>query len=408
MDRHPTVPTSRRLRPLLGVLALLAVVAAACTSDDASSDDTAPDEGSATSEVVLDADLESQLAELVDAELGTPGGVVSVHVGDDVWTQVVGDASIPTPTAEAAPGVEPVDRPVPVSEDMVWPLRSITKSFTVTLLLQLVDEGLVALDDTVEQYVPGLPNGDSITLEQLAAMTSGLPEYTNQAWVDAFSADPLRRFTAAELLGYAATEPAQFEPGAEHVYTNTNTVVLGQVIESVTGSSFDEQLRTRILEPLGLTRTVYPAGVADWNGEHATGYQMDGEVLTPQVVNFSVFDTAGAMISDTADLATWGEALATGELVSEELQAERTDAATPLDEGPEYDAYGLGIGEIDGWWGHTGEGMGFEALVMHDVERDLTVVVYVNMSNIVDSATEEPVHAPTALFRKIAELLAPS
>ncbi|MDQ2677163.1 MAG: beta-lactamase family protein [Actinomycetota bacterium] len=403
MDRRSVAPPLRTPRALLGLVALVALVAGACTSDDAASGDTSTTAGS--DEVVLDDELRDRLQELLTSELGTPGGVVSVHVGDDVWTGVTGDASIPTPTAEPAPGVEPVDRPVPVAEDMVWPLRSITKSFTVTLLLQLVDEGLVALDDTVEQYVPGLPNGDSITLEQLADMTSGLPEYTNQAWVEAFSADPLRDFSATELIGYAATEPAQFAPGEQHVYTNTNTVVLGQVIEAVTGTTFDEQLRTRILEPLELSRTVYPAGVDDWNGEHGTGYQMDDDVLTPQVVNFTVFDTAGAMISDVSDLAVWGKALATGSLVAEELHEVRTAAATPLDEGPEYDRYGLGIGEIDGWWGHTGEGMGFEALVMHDVERDLTVVVYVNMSNLTDSATGEPVHAPTALFRKIAALL---
>ncbi len=410
MDRHAPVPAAARrgrsARALLIMSAAVALVAGACSSDDAAGGDTSTTAaGSGSSELVLDDELRGQLQDLLDTELGTPGGVASVHVGDDEWTGVTGDASVPTPNAEPAPGVEPVDQPVPVTEDLVWPLRSVTKSFTVTLLLQLVDEGVVALDDPVEQYVPGLPNGDSITLEQLAVMSSGLPEYTNQGWVDAFVADPLRDFTAKELIGFAAEEPSQFEPGAEHVYTNTNTVVLGQVIEAATGSTFDEQLRTRILEPLELSHTVYPAGVDDWNGEHATGYQMDDDVLSPQVVNFSVFDTAGAMISDVSDLAVWGEALATGSLISEESQEERTSSATPLDEGPEYDRYGLGIGEIDGWWGHTGEGMGYEALVMHDVERDLTVVVYVNMSNLVDESTGEPVHAPTALFHKIADLL---
>ncbi len=407
MSRHSAVPTSRPARALLSLVALLALFAGACSSDgEAGGDDTTTTGagGSDAGELVLDDDLRDRLQELT-SQLATPGGVVSVHVGDDVWTGVTGDASVPTPDADPAPGVEPGDQPVPVTEDLVWPLRSITKSFTVTLLLQLVDEGLVALDDTVEQYVPGLPNGDSITLEQLADMSSGLPEYTNEAWVAAFSADPLRAFTAEELIGYAATEPSQFDPGAERVYTNTNTVVLGQVIEAVTGSTFDEQLRTRILEPLDLSMTVYPAGVDDWNGDHATGYQMDGDVLSPQVVNFTVFDTAGAMISDVSDLAVWGEALATGSLISEASQKARTSAAEPLDEGPEYDRYGLGIGEIDGWWGHTGEGMGSEALVMHDVERDLTVVIYVNMSNLTDESTGEPVHAPTALFHDIAALL---
>ncbi len=402
MDRH-LVPTTRRLRPAVALLALVAALAASCTSEGSSGEDTTTT--AASSEVVLDDALKEKVEALVESELGTPGGTVGLFVGDDHWVEVYGDASIPTPDAGDTPGVEPVTRPVPVAADMVWPLRSITKSFTVTILLQLVEEGKVALDDTVEQFVPGLPNGDEITLEQLALMTSGLPEYTNEAWVEAFSADPLREFTADELIGFAAVEPAQFEPGAEHVYTNTNTVVIGKVIEEVTGSTFDEELRTRILEPLELGHTVYPPGVDDWNGPHATGYQMDGDALTPQVVNFSVFDTAGAMISNVEDLATWGEALATGSLLSPELQETRTSAATPLDEGPEYDDYGLGIGQIDGWWGHTGEGMGFEALVMHDVERDLTVVIYVNMSNITDSASGEPFHAPTKLFEKIAALL---
>lgn len=405
MARVRGIRSGRSLRVALGAVALTALVAAGCTSDDAASGDDGGTTTSPRAEVELDDALKEKIAALVESELGTPGGTVGLFVRDDQWVEVYGDATIPTPDAEATPGVESVDRPVPVSADMVWPLRSITKSFTVTLLLQLVEEGLVSLDDTVEQYVPGLPNGDEITLEQLAAMTSGLPEYTNQAWVDAFSADPLRLFTAPELIGFAADEPAQFDPGAEHVYTNTNTVVLGQVIEAVGGAPFEEQLRTRILEPLALGSTVYPAGVADWNGPHATGYQMDGDVLAPQIVNFSVFDTAGAMISNVEDLAVWGEALATGSLVTEELQDERTSVAAPLDEGPEYDEYGLGIGEIDGWWGHTGEGMGYEALVMHDVDRDLTVVIYVNMSNITDSATGDPVHVPTSLFRKIAALL---
>lgn len=390
------------LLPLAGI-ASVCVLAAGCTTDDSAGSSTTKPAGGDS--FVLDDATKAELSALIEENLGAPGGTVGVFSGDERWVTVHGDAQIPTPGPEATPGIPAITQPVAVTEGLVWPLRSITKSFTVTILLQLVDEGVVSLDDTIEQYVPGLPNGDSVTLEQLAAMTSGLPEYTNQAWVDAFSADPLALFTGPQLIGFAETEPAQFAPGAEHVYTNTNTVLLGQVIEKATGSTFADELGRRILEPLGLERTVYPAGVADWNGDHATGYQLDGGLITSQVVNFSVFDTAGAMISDVDDLAVWGKALATGSLISAESQALRTDASARLSEGPEYDGYGLGIGTLDGWWGHTGEGMGFESLVMYDAEQDITVVIYVNQSNQLEPGTENPIHPPTKLFRQIAELL---
>ncbi len=89
-------------------------------------------------------------------------------------------------------GVSSVDTGDAMSGDLVWPLRSITKSYTVTLILQLVDEGKISLDDTIDQWVDGVPNGDQITLRQLADMSSGLPEYTTQAWLEDYLADPNR------------------------------------------------------------------------------------------------------------------------------------------------------------------------------------------------------------------------
>lgn len=398
----------RPQRSLFGAaasLAALCLLAVGCSSDEAT--DVAPTTTAPTPaiDVVLDDTTKAELTTIIEEHLGAPGGTVGVFTADDRWVSVYGDAAIPTPGAGETPGIEAVDAAVPVSDDLVWPIRSITKSFTVTILLQLVDEGLVSLDDTIEQFVPGLPNGDKVTLEQLADMTSGLPEYTNQDWVDAFTADPLAQFDAQQLIGFAATERAQFPPGSDRVYTNTNTVLLGQVIEKATGSSFTAELDRRILQPLDLPSTVYSADVAGWNGPHATGYQLDDDVLTSQIVNFSVFDTAGAMISDVDDLAMWGRSLATGSLISPESHQRRLDAAAPLSTGPEYDEYGMGIGTIAGWWGHTGEGMGFEALVMHDVDRDLTVVIYVNQSNQVDPDTEEPMHAPTKMFEAMTEVL---
>lgn len=319
------------------------------------------------------------------ADTGVPGGVVAVcREGAEPWI--------------VAEGVADVSSGAAMTPDLEWGIRSVTKSFTVTLLLQLVDEGLLSLDDTIDTWVPGVPNDDRITLRQLAAMTSGVPDYTTGAFIEDFVADPARDFTTDELIGYALDGQPMFEPGARHVYANSATLLIGEVVEQVTGVPFAQALQERILDPLGLDRTRYPSSAQDWATEHPTGYQPDdGGVLQPQPDNFTVFGPAGAMTSTAADLCRWGRALSSGELLSPEVQADRI-VGTPLDEGPEYDDYGLGIGTINGWTGHTGEGFGTTALVMTNPTMTTTTVILMNASGLGR-------HEPTALFRTIEPTL---
>lgn len=124
--------------------------------------------------------------------------------------------------------------------------------------------------------------------------------------------------------------------------------------------------------------------------------------------NFSSMGASGAMISTLADMTVWAEALGSGTLVSPERQAERL-VGSPLSEGPEYDRYALGIGEVEGWWGHTGEGLGFTSLAMYDLQSGSTAVIFMNISQAVGESAggeEEERHAPTVLMRKIAQALA--
>ena len=367
--------------PLL-VLALLV----GCSDDEGEPGSSATTTTAPPGPPVLDTALTDELQATTDEvveELGVPGAVVLVTTPDDRW--------------ETAVGVTDLETGEPMETGLRWPLRSITKSFTVTLVLQLADEGLVDLDDTIDTYVDGVPNGDQVTLRQLADMSSGLPDYTNEAFIDAFSTDPERQFSVEELLAFATAEPARAEPGTDRVYTNTNTLLLGEVVEEATGQPFAEALQERILGPLELEATTYPTSPDDWTTD-AVGYQPDDDgELAPQPVNYSVFGPAGAMIASLDDLAAWGPVLATGELVDPATQEARLEGA-PLDEGPEYDSYALGIGELDGWWGHTGEGFGFTALVMHDADIETTVAVAMNASQLES-------HAPTTLFRELAPIL---
>lgn len=325
--------------------------------------------------------LQSQLTKTMQRN-GVPGAVVEVCApGYEDWG--------------TAQGVVNLDNNIPMTTDTVWPIRSVTKSVTVTLILQLVDEGKLSLDDTIDTWVKGVPNGDSITLRQLADMSSGVPEYTTQAWIEEYIKDPAAPFTTQQLIDYATAEPAQFEPGERKVYTNTNTLLLGQVVEEVYGQPFGEVVQEQIIEPLGLTRTRYETEVNDWSGP--TGYQPGDNGLEPQGNNFTVLGPAGAMTSTAPDLCRWGEALGSGSLLKPETQAARVQGK-PLAKGPEYDFYGQGIGGLNGWVGHTGEGFGHTVLVMYNPDTGTTAVVAMNLSGTGK-------HVPTRYFRKIAPVL---
>jgi D-alanyl-D-alanine carboxypeptidase len=369
----------------------LALVAAGCTDDaDWAAPTVAP--GTSTAVRVVDSTMPAETDEELSAALaetvqryGVPGAVVAItdpELGD--WRATAGAAD--------------TDTDEPMTDDLVWPIRSITKSFTVTALLQLVDDGEVSLDDTIDEWVDDIPSGDRITLRQLASMTAGVPEYTNDAFIEAFSEDPTAPFTSDQLIGFALEGEPVSEPGEAGIYVNTSTVLLGQVVEQVTGQPLDEVLRERVLDPLGLDATAYVTTPDGWTGPHASGYQPDGDELVVPPTNFTVFDAAGAMVATMDDLLVWGPALANGELLDEQTQRDRVQGA-PLDEGPEYDVYAVGMGELDGWWGHTGEGFGYTVLVMHQRDTGATVAIGMNLSNVGD-------HPPTTLFRQIAAILA--
>lgn len=321
-----------------------------------------------------------------------PGATVLVVTPEGMWS--------------TEQGVTDLESGDPIESGMAWPLRSVTKSVVVTVLLQLVDEGEVSLEDTIDQYVDDVPNGEEITLRQLANMTSGVGDYTrSESFLHALMGNPSHSFTLEALNSYGLAEGAQFEPGTDHVYSNTATNLVGVMIEDVTGKSIAEVIDQRIIQELGLTDTVYAASEDDWVSPHAQGHQpAEGEVA-PIFNNFSAMGASGAMISTTTDMAIWAKALATGELISPELHEERLVGA-PLSEGPEYDDYALGIGSIDGWWGHTGEGLGFTSLVMHDEQSDASVVIFMNISQAVDAESGKERHVPTALLREYAQILA--
>ena len=280
-----------------------------------------------------------------------------------------------------AQGVADVQTRRPIGLNDHFPIRSVTKSFTVTVLLQLVRDGTASLDDTIDKYVPGIPNGNRITLAQLAGMESGVKDYSQvPAFVEEFAPDPGRAWTPQELVAYGVSKSPVFDPGAQYDYSNTNTVLLGLVIEKVTQSLLVEGYRTRIFEPLQLFHTSYPT-VTQLPDPHPTPYSVDtttGAADEQPLINPTALGASGAIVSTLDDLATWGDALGSGRLLTPELQMLRMTHSRPATNGPEYDLYGLGMGSLQRWWGHTGSGIGFQAATFRDPKTGTTIAVLVN------------------------------
>ena len=369
---------------------LVAAVAAAlltvgCTAPPAE----APAPVSAQSEAQIAESLRARLQALLDthrADHGYPGAVAGLWTPGGAWIGVTGAADRDS------------DRP-PTRSDHTR-IGSVTKTFTVMALLQLVDQGEVSLSDTIGSYIPGLPNGDTATLRDLARMTSGIPSYNdNLDFVRAWAADPAGTVvTPEQLVDYAKNQPALFPAGSTFHYSNTNTVLLGMVIEKVTGRPVAEVFQSNLFEPLGLSGTSFAGqspnlpqphlnGITDQPGvevaELGIPLPPGGPVRDATFWNPSWEFTAGAMISTLDDLRTWTQVLASGGgLVSEEIQREReasvgTEVGRLDPEDPDA-TYGLGFFSVRGWLGHDGSVPGYTTYAAHHPQKQTSVVVFVN------------------------------
>ncbi|MFJ7207127.1 serine hydrolase domain-containing protein [Streptomyces sp. NPDC098789] len=276
----------------------------------------------------------------------------------------------------------------PMRGDLRVRIGSETKTFTVTALLQLVDQGKVGLDDPIATFVPDVPNGDRITLRELAGMRSGLFNYTlDPGMIKAFEGDPAQSFEPQQLLDYSFKHPVQFAPGAKFEYSNTNLVLLGLVVEKVTGRPLHDVIAQDVLEPAGLHDTLFPTD-SRLPDPHAHGYTdqtASGKIEDATDWNPSWAWAAGAMISDLQDLRSWARVLATGTLLTPATQAERLKT-TPMDIPGA--GYGLGIFDVQGWIGHNGSLPGYETLTVYLPPAQATMVVVLNTD--VDTKGQEP------------------
>ena len=312
-------------------------------------------------------------------------------------------------------GTTQIGRATPPRADTHFRIASNTKTMTAAVIIQMAQEGKLEFGNPVSQYVPGVPNGEHITLGELLEMRSGLYNYLDAPELAASSdRDPTRVWTPQELLAIAFAHPPNFPPGTAFEYNNTNYALLGLVAERVDGKPLARAMQDRLFGPLGLKQTALPASNVNTIPEpYSHGYLYGSSSVaftgTPPYspalqaaaragtllpndytdLNHSFAAAAGGAISTASDLATWIQALVSGRVFDAAYQRRWLDSLRPEDPGkPEGQQYGYGITRLH--WGpnsiyfHGGETPGYNSFMGHDPANQVTLVIWTNLTVSLD------------------------
>lgn len=282
-------------------------------------------------------------------------------------------------------------------------IGSNTKTFVVSVILQLIDEKKLSLDDPVSRFPLGvsIPNGDKITVRELCNMRSGLFEAFDTPQFAQLNMAVPKNFDPRTLVGWAAQQKPYFPPGKGYHYSNTNYLLLGLIIEEITKDSVGGQIRKRLLEPFGLKQTSYPQTEAmpdPW----AHGYGLDKQRNWEDVSNtipVAFMGSAGEMISDMADMKRWIKLYATGKTGGPMTYRPLRECIPFLGN----TAFGLGINCSAGWYGYTGALPGYNTADYYSPATDTTIVVWITYQ-----AAKPPEGVASVIFRDIARIMTPA
>ncbi len=318
-------------------------------------------------------------------QLGTPG--------------VLAKTSNNGKTNSYTAGVADLSTKKPIKSDYRFRIGSVTKTFTATTVLQLVGENRVQLDDPIEKWLPGLIqgngyDGNQITIRQLLNHTSGIAEYLKSKDADIMNSK--KTYTAEEIVKIGLSLPSDFSPGKGWLYSNTGYVILGMLIEKITGNSYAEEIEKRIIEPLDLSNTFLPGNSPVIPGKnHARGYMKideTSELKDMTYYNPSLANAAGDMISNADDLNKFFSSLLGGKLLKErELKEMLT--TVPIEGKGLGDGYGLGIYETKlpngvSVWGHGGAIPGFTTFIGGVMGGKHTLAANINSLGVMDVFTQ--------------------
>ncbi len=313
------------------------------------------------------------------AELKVPGAVVGVfHNGKPIIRLSLGYADVPAKR--------------PMTTDLNFRVASISKPCVGTVILQLVDEGKLALHEPVAKYIDGVPNGDKITIRHLGTMRAGVFNYIESKTVkQMFAKEPERLWKPEELLSASYQGKFYFEPGEGFHYANTNFLILGQIAEKVTGKSIEQLVTERVCKPLGMEHSFlaadnklpkpHPRGYS-WGTDDGPFFNRGEKLTDVTTTSPTWWGCAGSMVSNLDDLAKLAKPLATGKLISPQTHAEQVkwlamDEAHAKQYGSEKYGFALEINEYG--IGHDGDVPGFQSTMRYIPEHDATLIVLTNL-----------------------------
>lgn len=326
---------------------------------------------------ILQAPIDS-LARNVFKEENGPGGVIMVSQnGKVIYNKAFGLANIELNTR--------------MQTHQVFQLGSMTKQFTAVAILMLAEQKKLTISDPIAKHIPDYPNGANITIHHLLTHTSGLKDYTK---MNALREIEEKDLTPRELVDFFKNEPAEFAPGDKFVYNNSGYVILGYLIEILSGQTYENYIQKNIFEKLGMYNSQYASDVAVIKNR-AYGYRkgVNGYV-NKNKISFNIAYAAGALMSTVSDLSIWQNALHQNRL----LKAETIKSAFmryQLNNGEEYTyGYGWHLKKINGFDSreHGGSIFGFKSMAVYLPEQDIYIVALSNCD----------CNSPTELARQIA------
>jgi D-alanyl-D-alanine carboxypeptidase len=282
-----------------------------------------------------------------------------------------------------------------------------TETFETTLLLQLVQRGRISLNDPLSKWFPALPDADKITVAMLARSTSGYYHYVkDQSFIDAVHADPFRLWTPQELVDVGVRHPLNFAPGTSWSFSDTNFVLLGEILRIVGGRPVAAQIAKSILGPLGLhntqmTTTAYTPTPTLHGYTSERGFYEDDTFWSPSWATYT-----GNMTSTLGDMGRWARAVGTGSLLSKKLHAAQFAPVTVgLGHLTSSFYYGMGGAVTNGWIIAGAPGLeGFTGAVAYLPSKGLAVVIFTTANA---DAPDDVQFAP-AIFNKVGAFLAPN
>ncbi|WP_188654869.1 serine hydrolase domain-containing protein [Yeosuana aromativorans] len=327
--------------------------------------------------------LETQIDSILTTvfkEADEPGAVFLVTKdGKPIYRKAFGQANI--------------ELDVEMKPENVFQIGSMTKQFTAIAIMMLQEQGKLNVNDAISKYIPDYPNGNNITIHHLLTHTSGIKDYTKMKSIMGIAKKDM---SPEELVDFFKNEPVDFKPGEKFDYCNSGYVVLGYIIELVTGKTYEDFIEKSIFEKLGMNNSRY-ASDKEIVKNRAYGYHNRGEFTNKMQVSLSIPYASGSLMSTVDDMLKWQEAINTNSLITE-VSKKKVFTNYTLNKGEHINyGYGWHLKDINGipTREHGGSIFGFKSMGVYVPSLDIYVIGFSNCD----------CNSPTKLARDITDLV---